>query len=921
MTYQEVLKLVEYPETCLVIDFETYYDTEYSLKKMSTIEYIQHRLFDFTGMGYQKINLSTIPTDGATYFIPKPDLLEVIFNLKNQNGHNFEGVTVVVKNAKFDVTILKEKFNIHPPYVIDIDDLLRHYDARMSHRMKDVTEMFGLKPKGKTEDFKGLHYEQMDEKLHKTLLDYGKTDIDIEVALFKILLPLLSNPVVEIPLARHTLDLYLRPRIQFDFQKAAELQRKMQDKIDAVVVETGVPKKDLSGNKTFVKLLTEALPEGGTVPMKLGKRGNIPALAQQDDGCKWLLAHPKKEVRDLMKARQMVKSWPLHIKRIQNMTNQATVTGGKLRVPLHYYGSHTGRWSGGEKINLQNLGGRGRIGAGIDPLISNMRSLLCAPNGYNFLIVDSAQIEARLLAWIAGQGDLIDGFKNGEDIYSVFATGLFGCEVRKPIKADSDSDRKILKIRRGFGKDAILGCVAFGTPVLTNKGWKPIEKITLADKLWDGRDWVLHNGVCFKGKKPCVNVKGIWITPDHEILDKGVWFPALSLNTNNQKSEINTETLELQKLNLGHAKVLSPSNVIAPVVESLLRQEIIWSPENLHAVMSVLKRHPVKLRLIKQLCLHHTKNDCLIEFVQLLAGVKPDLLKNMVNEVFECGPIGSLIEWHFLNIWLHYQDGIIQNLKLTESTITQGIDRVILDSPPGSRTLETADILYSGDYHRFQAGNLIVANCGYGMGASTFYQRCLENSDLRPLFESGEYDFLFIKDLINIYRTTYEKIPAFWKTIEKMFKWVIKYPHKFVKYPLENNGLAEGIIYPTLLKLYKKGNTVHLQLPSGRCLTYRHARINGKGTICWHWGKLWGGSITENIIQAIARDLLGYWILEFEKNHLPVVHHSHDEIIALVKENDVDVLDDAIKLMSRGPVWAEGLPLAAEGELSKVYKK
>ncbi len=657
MDYIDILKLVDYPETCLVIDFETYFAKGYGFKELSTIEYINHRLFDFTGMGTQILN-DPVAGDCAPRFRFKPEIESRIKNLQASFGLNFDAVTVVIKNAKFDATILVEKFGINPPYIIDIDDLLRHYDARMSHRMKDVTEMFGLKSKGDTMQFKGLHYGQMDNQKRLELQSYGLTDISIETKLFKILLPLLSNPCMEIPLARHTLDLYLRPRIQFDFQKAKILQGKMQDKIDAVVVETGVSKTDLSGNKTFKKLLEAALPEGEGVPMKLGKRGNIPAFAQQDDGCKWLLAHPVKEVRDLMKARQMVKSWPLHIKRIQNMTNQAIVTGGKLRIPLHYYGAHTGRWSGGEGINVQNLGGRGRTGSGIDPLISSMRSLLYTPNMFTFSITDSAQIEARLLAWIAGQDDLVEGFKNGEDIYSVFATGLFGCEVRKPKKTDSDADRKILKIRRGFGKDAILGC-------------------------------------------------------------------------------------------------------------------------------------------------------------------------------------------------------------------------------------------------------------GYGMGAKKFYQRCRENSDLRPLFDSGEYDFKFIDNLIGTYRTTYREIVCFWKKIEKMFKWVIKYPHETV---VDSHELPR-------LTLRKKGNTVHLELPSDRELTYRHCRIDSKGTICWHWGKLWGGSITENIIQAIARDLLGYWILEFEKNHFPVVHHSHDEIITLVRENDMVALPEQIKLMCQGPAWAEGLPLGAEGELSKVYKK
>lgn len=670
-TYQEVLQLVEYPEPYLVIDFETYFAKGYGFKELSTIEYIQHRLFDFMGMGYQILNDPVDGHDSKPQFVFKPNVKSVIEQLQTMFGMDFDSITVIIKNAKFDATILVEKFGIHPPYIIDIDDFLRHYDARMSHRMKDVTSMFGLKPKGETIQFKGLHYEDMDQTQKNALRIYGIGDVEIETDLFKILLPLLSNPIVEIPLARHTLDLYLRPRIQFDFQKAHELQGKMQEKIDNIVSEVGVPKTALSGNKSFVKLLKAALPEGNSIPMKLGKRGNIPALAQDDDGCKQLLAHPKKEVRNLMRARQIVKSWPLHTKRIQNMTNQAIVTGSKLRVPLNYYGGHTGRWSGGEKINLQNLGGRGRVGSGIDPLISSMRSLLCAPDEYNMLIVDSAQIEARLLAWIAGQGDLTNAFRNGEDVYSIFATGLFGCEVRKPIQSDSDSDRRILKIRRGFGKDAILGC-------------------------------------------------------------------------------------------------------------------------------------------------------------------------------------------------------------------------------------------------------------GYGMGAKKFYQRCLANSDLRPLFDSDEYDFKFVEDLIGTYRTTYREIICFWKAIEKMFKWIIKYPHERMAW--FQPGMREIVQDPRLigksmLTLWKQGNTVYLQLPSGRCLTYRHCRIDSKKTICWHWGKLWGGSITENIIQAIARDLLGYWILEFEKNNLPVVHHSHDEIISLVRENDVNVLDDAIALMSQGPDWAEGLPLGAEGELSKVYKK
>lgn len=337
-------------------------------------------------------------------------------------------------------------------------------------------------------------------------------------------------------------------------------------------------------------------------------------------------------------------------------------------------------------INLQNLGGRGRTGSGIDPLIGAMRSLLCAPDGYIFSIVDSAQIEARILAWIAGQSDLIEGFKNDEDVYSTFASYLFGCNVRRPIDSDDSNIRKTLKIRRGFGKDAILGC-------------------------------------------------------------------------------------------------------------------------------------------------------------------------------------------------------------------------------------------------------------GYGMGADKFFIRCRQNDDLRPLFDSGGYNWLFIDKLIKTYRNTYAKIPEFWKTVEKCFKWVVKYPHEVMRYYVYR-GTDTTLHGPDLLTFWNNNGTVHIQLPSGRTLNYRHCKLDSKGTIRWHYGKLWGGAITENIIQAIARDLFGYWILKCEKAKLPVILHAHDEIICLVADQVVQPntaqqallegakmntanldLNAVINIMRQCPVWAEGLPLDAEGELSGVYKK
>ena len=693
--------------------------------------------------------------------------------------------------------------------------------------------------------------------------------------------------------------------------------------------------------------------------------------------------------------------------------------------------------------------------------------------------MDSAQIEARVLAWMANQIDLVEGFANGEDIYSVFATKLFGSAVYKPKEDEIPAIKRLLKIRRGFGKDSILGCVAFGTPILTDTGWRPIEKIHTGNRLWDGRRWVRHQGVIYKGKKPCVNVNDVWMTPDHEVFDRGVWFPARSLSTCSRGFATNLENLQSLQLSTGHAEALSPSNVVAPVVELLLRTETIWSQENLHGVMSVLKRHPVKLRLISRQLQSHIVLDFLTAFVQSLADVKPDRIDAMGYEVLECGPLGSQIEYLFLITWSLYQDGIIRNLTLTDSTMTMDMNLVISDSAPGAKTLETADILNAGEYHRFQAGNMIVANCGYGMGAPRFFNNCLSNCDLRPMFDDGTYNKQFIEKLIKTYRTTYYNIPQFWTDLEKAFKWVIKYPHDQTKVSKKYgaDGKADGF----RLLLFNRNGTVHIRLPSGRELTYRHCTLKkgayGSDEIRWHYGHLWGGSIClaghtrvltdsgwvrldrvrktdkvwdgalwvqhggcvckgekrvlglngidltenhkikttegwthakealgltwenvwipdchresrierelrakqlplgntetasqqqendtisrtrprsivtpvydlidcgskncftvldesgeprlvhncENVIQAIARDLLIWWILEMERHGLTTVLDVHDEIVCMLLEATAEQsLQLMVTIMCTNPDWAEGLPLDAEGELSLRYKK
>jgi len=669
MDYKGVLKSIDWPTICLVLDFETYFDSEYSLSKMSIPEYVADDRFELMGLGEGYVGSNVIN------FYEPDEINNVVGLYKIALGKNLEKCTVVVKNAKFDILILKERFGINPPYVIDIEDLSRHYDARMKHRLEDLAPMFKLKAKGDTMQFKGLHYGELNESTKAALQKYCKGDVEIETELFKILLPKMSNPHIEIPLARHTLQLYLEPKIMLDFKKAEILKNKMERESEIVLERVGHIKKEISGNKSFTKLLETALPNNESVPMKQGKNKMIPALAKNDEGTRYLLTHPEQKVRELMQARQSIKSWPLHIKRVQKMINMANVSGGAIPIPLKYHGGHTGRWSGTGGINPQNFGGKGR-GKPLHPLIGQVKGLLYAPDGYEFFIADYCQIEARILAWLAGQDDLTEAFARGEDIYSEFASELFGQLVYKPDETDPEPVAKQMSIKRGFGKDAILGC-------------------------------------------------------------------------------------------------------------------------------------------------------------------------------------------------------------------------------------------------------------GYGMGVNRFYNNCLENDNLRLLFESGKYDWKFIENLIKKYRTTYLQIPEFWKFCEKAFKWVIKHPNDIITHPgqpgvtsiKKRSKMSNGI--KLLFKSYK--STVFIVLPSGRELRYRNCRIvkTMKGEeIWWRWGHLWGGSIVENIVQAVARDIMAEAMLELiQMLGVRVVHHVHDEIISLTKKDSPHVHNGVIKIMCENPNWAIGLPIDAEAVISTRLSK
>ena len=269
---------------------------------------------------------------------------------------------------------------------------------------------------------------------------------------------------------------------------------------------------------------------------------------------------------------------------------------------------------------------------------------------------------------------------------------------------------------------------------------------------------------------------------------------------------------------------------------------------------------------------------------------------------------GDLSQIEFrITAWLAGQDDLVQALREGHDVYSEFATEELFHRP--IRKPRKSDPLHVAKRLEFQRGFSKDGCLGftYGMGPQRLYDDCLAVDSLRPLFESGEYDFEFIKKIIYGLRNKYSKIPEFWKTVEKAWKFATKYPKR---------GQWK---YKNLLEFYHRDGATFITLPSGRFLRYPNATVDRKGQAKYRpdghkkYLGLWGGTLTENIVSGCARDIFGEALLRFDN----VVTHTHDDIVCLLK--DENELPEMLDKMCIVPVWAAGLPIAVEGSCSKRY--
>lgn len=424
----------------ITLDFETAYTNDLGFKKQTTEEYINDPRFEVIGVGVK------IDDDETQWYSGShEDVGRYLKSLDIPNN------TLLCHNTMFDGAILSWRFGIEAQFYLDTLSMARAlHGVDAGGSLKALAERYEIGVKGtEVNDAFGKFLKDFPTEDLARYGEYCRNDVDLTFILFQQLVS--KFPVDELKLIDMTLRMFIVPKLEVDDallqSRLTDVQKEKSELLASVAVRLGCStdeevRKKLASNKQFAELLQEF---GVEPPMKMSKTTGKQtyALAKNDQGFLDLQGHEDLFVQQLCAVRLGTKS-TIEESRIERFINVGARNKGKIPIPLKYYGAHTGRWAGSEAVNFQNLPSR-------DKKKKALKSSIVAPEGYYIINCDSSQIEARVLAWLAGEEELVEAFANGEDVYCKFASVVYDREITK---ADP--------IERFVGKTCTLG-LGYGT--------------------------------------------------------------------------------------------------------------------------------------------------------------------------------------------------------------------------------------------------------------------------------------------------------------------------------------------------------------------------------------------------------------------------------------------------------------------------
>ena len=776
-------------------------------------------------------------------------------------------------------------------------------------------------------------------------IEYNRRDVEAEMSVKD---RLAKFPVPESVWEQLLLDIELvRQAIAMDEKSRAKLMDAMK-KLTAL------------DNPNSVAQMKQWLSMNGIEAETLGKK----AVAE-------LIGTAPEELREPLRLRlQLAKS---SVKKYAAMQN-AVCSDGRARGMFRFYGAaRTGRWSG-RLVQLQNLRrndmpdlaeARALVRSGDygmadilygdvpDVLSQLVRTAFIAPPGKKLIVADFSAIEARVLAWLAGEKWRMDLFSGGGDIYCMSASQMFKVPVVK---------HGVNGHLRQKGKIAELACIAEGQLVLTNRGLVPIECITKDDELWDGESWVKHNGVVFRGEREVIEYEGLAATPDHLVWVEGQRQPVLFgyaaasglhlIQTGDGGKAIRMgqnhfagKTLEQQNesllcpdgmhwmrrcpLDLAECSDIGtitrmPGMFSAEANSKMALQAPYCSETAVHKFAS--SRIQKLWRTRYQICISIRDRSWLISGGNFWLAATEDGNRPYRHEWRLCPrkpplclPSRKLRESK-AQCFIGIQPEILA-LRTNGSDedadarfIPRGNHRKGTDSRGAKkeelaahrRTTRLYDIRNAGPHHRFTVSGRLVHNCGYG-------------GSVGALKAMGAIEMGLSEDelpaLVSSWRDANPAIVRFWWDVDDAVKAAVR-----EKAP----SSARGIGFEC------RSGMLFITLPSGRKLAYPKPRMGenrfGSEAVTYEgvgaakkWERIesYGPKFVENIVQATSRDILAYAMQNLRD--FRIVMHIHDEVV-IEADEDASV-EEICAVMGRTPTWAKGLLLRADGYETPFYKK
>ena len=575
-----------------------------------------------------------------------------------------------------------------------------------------------------------------------------------------------------------------------------------------------------------------------------------------------------------------------------------------------------------------------------DVLKGMLRPALMAPKGKHLIVADWAAIEARVTPWASRSNsgaDKLAIFERGEDVYKHNAAATFGVPY-----AQVDKDQ------RQIGKVQELACLGPDTRVLTNNGVKAITKVATDDLLWDGEEWVTHEGLIDRGEKETVWLEGLELTPDHEVLVGQTWQQAQTVvscqNTRDHALVTGMANLPWSAWNsdlwAAYGRLKWRVHVAQPLIQYLQQT---CEKEPAHVAIDAPRKPQgdgLNLGFAMQMSAQMTHTAVGYATVSPRASTaaitpmtKP--ITTMVDAASTSTNLGELTEQHISRILSRLTDGIDLNSNLTELTQTGATSRAISVSSDGEPIVTTCgvfetcssastnlrhvyDIANAGPRNRFtvitDSGALIVHNCGFAGGIGAFAAMGRAYNVHLPEHEA--------RRMVDGWRRANSWSVPYWSALERAYMAAMRNP---------NMEFSAGRV----TYLFDRQHLWYA-LPSGRVLCYPFARFDEEGNITyakaswkpsadakeWPRARLWKGLACENITQAVANDLLRHSLAELDGIGFDVVLHVHDEIVLEAADADVEMAQATLlRVMTDAPVWAQGLPLDAEVATMRQYGK